>query len=348
MQRIAVAVSGGADSLMSLLLLRETGAEILAVRARFLEHEDRGAIDELKMLCERLGISFHLIDLRQEFKRLVITPFVHAYQNGMTPNPCAACNPAIKFGLLLDRARQLGADSLATGHYARLQETPTGPALFRGSDPAKDQSYFLARVPRERFRNVIFPLSGWTKADVRVALAELGMIPPAGRESQEVCFIPDDYRIFLKEQNINLGPPGPIVLSDGTTVGRHEGLWNHTLGQRKGLGVAYSAPLYVIGKDATRNRLVVGVKTESLSAGCRTDMPNILYPGDVWPAEVLVQTVYRQRPLPARVDFCSEGLQIHFPEPWPLPAPGQVAVVYSREGQVLAGAVIQEGFPYAA
>jgi len=342
MHKTAIALSGGADSLMSLLLLRETGAEVMAVHARFLSADDEVLHERLHGLCAKLRVPFHLVDLRGEFEELVIAPFVRAYQSGLTPNPCATCNPAIKFGLLLDRVRELGADRLATGHYARLARTPQDAALYRGLDADKDQSYFLSRVPRERFEQVIFPLADWTKNAVRQALDERGLTPPAGRESQEVCFIPSDYRDFLRERKIRLGGPGPITLADGTILGRHEGLWNHTLGQRKGLGIAYSQPLYVTGKDFAQNRLLVGPKSETLSTGCRTGIPNLLWPPELWPGEVLAQTIYRQRPEPARVSVDQAGMTITFPDPRAMPTPGQVAAVYSPEGQVLAGAVIEE------
>jgi tRNA-specific 2-thiouridylase len=344
MDTIAVALSGGADSLMSLLLLRESGADVMAVHALFLPDADEALVQGLRVTCSALGVPFAVVDLRAEFEELVVDPFVRAYQDGLTPNPCAACNPSIKFGLLLDRAGELGAERLATGHYARLEARPWGPALFRGLDPAKDQSYFLSRVPRERFCRVIFPLADWTKDRVRQALAGRGLTPPAGRESQEVCFIPTDYREFLRGRGVRLGGPGAIALADGRVVGRHEGLWNHTLGQRKGLGVAWSEPLYVTGKDFAGNRLMVGPRSEAMARGCRTGRPNLLCPSGLWPDEVLVQTIYRQRPERARVSMDEGGMTVAFPEPRPIPTPGQVAAVYSADGQVLAGAVIREAF----
>lgn len=344
MHTTAIALSGGADSLMSLILLREAGAQVMGVHARFQGVDDADLHGRLQALCAQLSIPFHLVDLRREFEDLVIGPFVRAYQDGLTPNPCATCNPAIKFGLLLERVQKLGAQRLATGHYARLEQTPHGPALFRGLDRSKDQSYFLSRVPRQRWRHVVFPLAGWTKDAVRRRLAELGLEPPAGGESQEVCFIPTDYREFLQARGVRLGGPGPITLADGTVLGRHRGLWNHTLGQRKGLGIAFSEPLYVTGKDFAANRLIVGPKSGALSLGCRTQAPNLLWPVELWPRQVLVQTIYRQAPEAARVTVDGPGMTIVFPQPRPIPTPGQVAAVYSATGQVLAGAVIAEAF----
>jgi len=342
MLKTAVALSGGADSLMTLLLLRESGAAVMGVHALFLEHPEPALHQQLQALCTEFDVPFELIDLRREFEQLVIEPFVRAYQSGLTPNPCAACNPGIKFGLLQDRVRECGAQRLATGHYARLEPAPYGPALFRGLDPAKDQSYFLSMVPRARFEGVVFPLARMTKAEVLAELRARGLTPPAGKESQEVCFIPEDYRGFLRSRGAKLSGPGAITLADGTVLGRHTGLWNHTLGQRKGLGIAYSEPLYVTGKDFRQNRLIVGPKSETLAAGCRTGEPNLLCPHEHWPAEVLVQTIYRQRPEPALVTVDESGMTITFTAPRPLPTPGQVAAVYSAEGQILAGAIIRE------
>lgn len=263
-------------------------------------------------------------------------------EQGLTPNPCACCNPTMKFGLLLDRARELGADKLATGHYARLTDTATGPALFRGLDPAKDQSYFLSRVPRERFGHIIFPLDAWTKARTLAELEQRGMPVPAGGESQEICFIPNDYKTFLHARQVRLSGPGPITLADGTVLGRHQGLWQHTLGQRKGLGIAWTEPLYVIDKDMAGNRLLVGPKDATLSRGCVTGRPNLLLPPTSWPDQVLVQSIYRQRPHPALVAVTESAMTITFDEPRPRPTPGQIAAVYSADGQVLAGAEITE------
>lgn len=314
----------------------------MAVHARFLDASDTAPRRALGDLCAAMGVDLHILDLRREFERLVVGPFIAAYQDGRTPNPCAACNPAIKFGLLLDKTLALGATKLATGHYARLCGADTGPALFRGLDPTKDQSYFLSRVPRERLAHVLFPLGEWTKTDARQALAQRGVVPPEKEESQEICFIPTNYHDFLRARNVRLSGPGPISLADGTVLGRHQGLWRHTLGQRKGLGVAYSEPLYVIAKDMPNNRLVVGVKSQTMALSCRTAAPNLFHPPSDWPATVLVQTIYRQRPAPARVRVSEHGMHITFHEPRPLPAPGQIAAVSTEDGRILAGAVIED------
>ncbi|NJB69450.1 tRNA-specific 2-thiouridylase [Desulfobaculum xiamenense] len=340
----AVAVSGGMDSLFTLLLLKERGLDVFAIHAHFLPPSDTTArtVAALTERCAELGVPFHAVDLSREFDEQVITPFVRGYAEGHTPNPCATCNPAMKFGLLFDRARELGADTLSTGHYARMLDTPTGKRLYRGADPVKDQSYFLSLVPRERLEHAILPLGDWCKADVRGALEARGVVVPLPSESQEICFVPgDDYCAFLRSRMDRLPGPGPIELEDGTTVGRHNGLWRHTLGQRRGIGVAWSEPLYVLDKDTARNALIVGTAERLPATGCTLGDVNILVPPAAWPETVLVQTRYRQKAKPAHATLAGDTLRLSFIEPHTRPTPGQVGALYDHDGSVLAGGRIR-------
>ena len=344
--RIAVAVSGGSDSLLALGLLRAAGHDVTALHAHVLVPDDRqrALAQALDAQCRALGVPFAAIDLSREFEARVIEPFATAYAAGRTPNPCAGCNRDMKFGLLLDAARERGAQALATGHFARLEPTPDGPALFRGADDSRDQSYFLSLVPATALARAVFPLAGRRKADHPQALAALGLTPPLPGESREICFVPgDDYRAFLQNKGFPLSGPGPIVLADGTPLGRHQGLWRHTIGQRKGLGIAYSEPLYVLGKDPTANALVVGVKAETTATACRTGPANCLIAPDEWPKTVLAQTCYRMKPRPATARLLPDGsLDITFAAPVARPTPGQVAALYDPAGRVLAGGEIVE------
>ncbi|GAB6038413.1 tRNA 2-thiouridine(34) synthase MnmA [Fundidesulfovibrio butyratiphilus] len=343
MKRVAVAVSGGMDSLLALALVREAGFAVTALHAHFLppDHRDgRGhrlarALDDL---CRGLGVDFAVADLSRDFRRLVIEPFARAYLQGGTPNPCVLCNRDMKFGLLADHAARLGADALATGHYARLE----GGALGQGLDPAKDQSYFLALVPACALARARFPLSGTRKADVPAALAARNLAPPLPGESQDVCFIPNkDYAAYLEAQGYDLPGPGPIELADGRRVGTHRGLWRHTLGQRRGLGVPWSEPLYAIGKDMVRNVLTVGGKADLAADVCRTRQANFLVDPAHWPETVLARTCFRQRPreATARIEG-PDGFRLDFRQPVEKPTPGQLAVVYDAAGRVLAGGII--------
>jgi tRNA-specific 2-thiouridylase len=321
--------------------VREAGHDALALHAHFLPPDDRQlrlvrALDEL---CRGFGVPFAAVDLSGEFRRMVIKPFMDAYASGLTPNPCAACNRDMKFGLLADEAAHLGAGRIATGHYARQDARGN---LLRGADPAKDQSYFLTLTPPEKLRRALFPLGEWRKADVPAALAARGLAPPLPSESQEVCFVPnDDYRAFLQDQGAKLPGPGPVRLPDGREIGRHQGLWRHTIGQRKGLGIPWSEPLYVLDKIASENALVAGPKSGLDSHDCHVRDVNLLVPFEEWPDAPLAQTCYRQRPAPVRASLTQGGhLSLRFESAIPRPTPGQVAAVFDDSGRALVGGVI--------
>lgn len=340
---IAVAMSGGTDSLFALVLLKEQGQEVFGLHARFLP-PPKGAdpAPAIEAACRRLGVGFHVVDLRAAFEENVIIPFVEEYMTGRTPNPCAHCNAAMKFGLLADAAQAVGADRIATGHYARLARHPQwGTMLQRGTDPKKDQSYFLSLVPRHRLERAVFPLGNWTKEAVKEELARRNMVPPLPSESQEICFVPgDDYRAFLRSRKVPLPGPGPIVTTTGRKIGSHQGLWQYTEGQRKGLGIAWSEPLYVVDKDMESNVLLVGTREDLSISGCLADEVNLLLPYADWPAEVLARTRYRQQAEPARVELRNNTLHIHFRQKQTPPARGQVAAIFDGDQHVLAGGVI--------
>ena len=339
---VAVAVSGGGDSLAALLALRDAGHDVLALHGVFLPRADDAAAQGLVEACARLGVALHLVDLRAEFEALVAAPFAAEYLAGRTPNPCARCNAHLKFGLLLDRALELGAEALATGHFAASGTHPAyGWALARGADPAKDQSYFLSLVPRPRLLRAVFPLAARRKAEVRAELAGRGFVPPLPGESQEICFVPgDDYRAFLAGRCDVLPEGGPAELPDGTVVGAHQGLWRSTIGQRRGLGIAHGEPLYVLDKDLGRNVLVVAPRAALLTRDFAAGEVNPLVDPALWPQEALVQTRYREAAKAARVEFSGGALLVRYAEPQVRPAPGQVAAVYDAAGVVLAGAVV--------
>ncbi|WP_250645443.1 tRNA 2-thiouridine(34) synthase MnmA [Salidesulfovibrio onnuriiensis] len=343
-ETVAVAVSGGMDSLLALCLLREQGRDIMAVHGHLLPPGPGWDVvrEGLSRNCAKLGVPFHALDLHAEFERCVVERFAADYRAGLTPNPCAVCNPEIKFGLLFDRVRELGADSMATGHYADLEERPgMGRLLVRGQDRSKDQSYFLSLVPVDRLRRAYFPLARTYKKDVMDLLGKYGLEPPLPKESQEICFIPDDdYQAFLETRG-NLPGPGPIVLEDGTQVGRHKGLWRHTQGQRRGLGIAWQEPLYVLDKDVAGNALVVGPRSGLDSPGCLVRDLNFMVAPGQWPEVVQVQTRYRQQAKPSRFSVSGDRLELHFIEPHSRPTPGQVAAVYTDDGAVLGGGLIE-------
>ena len=356
---IAVAVSGGTDSLYALLALREAGHEVSALHARFLPASATDPAPDLAALCSRLGLPLRVVDLTDDFERLVIAPFADEHRRARTPNPGALCNRAMKFGRLLDEALtpsdgSAAADALATGHYAALVAHPVyGPALRAGEDATKDQSYFLALTPIERLRRCVFPLAETRKADIRAWLAAHGETPPLPRESQEICFVPaDDHRAFLlgraEARGESLPGPGPVILDaprdprHETAIAEHRGLWRYTEGQRKGLGIAWSEPLFVVRRDRDRNALIVGGRDKVQVTECAADALNLLVDPTLWPSRLKVRTRYRQAPAPAEARVENGRLHICFAAPQPAPAPGQVAAVYDERGFVLGGGILCE------
>ncbi len=355
---LAVAVSGGVDSLCSLILSHAAGREVLAVHARMHGdgQEDARAVEGLEAACAKLSVPFHLLDLREAFEKRVVSPFVSAWGAGLTPNPCSRCNREIKFGALFEEARRLGASALVTGHYVALDHGHPyggeGPLIRRARDLAKDQSYFLGLVPRKRLVHVAFPLEGITKAEARRLVAEAGLTVPVPSESQEICFVPptpNGYRDFLGPRLANMpdvAKEGDMVeVVTGKVVGRHKGLWQYTEGQRRGLGVAWSEPLYVLGKDAAQNRLYVGPKEKTSVTGASVSHVNFHVEPCEIPAPCLARLRYRQEPLPARVKVHADGtLEIGLLEPAQLSAPGQTAVLYDQKGRLLAAGILERLF----
>ena len=375
---VAVALSGGLDSLMAACILKEQGHRVLGVHARFIaKNSEAEAADvaALQKACDYLGLDLHVLDLRGAFQNQVIEPFMAAYVAGKTPNPCALCNPRLKFGLLMDAAERLGAPFLATGHYARLGIfTPQGSlgrteaftTIFPAHDPSKDQSYFLALVPPQRLARAIFPLHGSLKKDLAQKAQDLGLPVPQPKESQEICFVPnDDYRAFLQAHCANLPGPGPMLLQNGAKLGTHKGLWQYTEGQRRGLGIAWSEPLYVLGKNLSANSLLLGPKQFLDCREVTVGNLNILIPPRFWPEQITARVRYRQRPCPAKVVWPAEAdnsnlggsnfdsnnleagnleagqLRLIFQQPEEPPAKGQLAALYHPNGCILAGGIIE-------
>lgn len=365
--RITVAVSGGADSLFTLLRMQESGCEVRAVHALFADTPNaRAAISKVESMCSALGIKLELFDLRKAFYEQVIEPFIAEHVAAHTPNPCSICNRAMKFGVLLeqilpDLSKIPGDNYLATGHYVRLDDHPAyGKTLRAGVDKEKDQSYFLALVPRARLRAYLFPLGGQVKADILANLAASGHTPPLPGESQEICFIPDNNHLSFLEK-AQMPGPGPILLYnppdlpdspralgpqpaaqlDGQQIGIHKGLWRYTEGQRKGLGVTWREPLFVIARDPVRNALIVAQRSRAIQTGCFAHSVNFFVAPQMWPPELLVRTRYRHLATPARVEVQGERLQIIHSTPQDPVAPGQVAAIYDSAGFLLAGGILE-------
>jgi tRNA-specific 2-thiouridylase len=339
--RIAVAMSGGVDSAVTLLRARP---DAVGVTLRLWldpagPDSERAccspdAVIRARRACHSLGLPHVTLDLREAFREAVVRSFVDGYAAGLTPNPCMRCNGAFRFAALIAFARRVGAGMLWTGHYARIVERDGVRLVARGADPAKDQSYMLATVDPALLAQVAFPLGEMTKAEVRAEAGEAGLEAATRPESQEACFLAGgDYRSFLARQGV-ADEPGPIVDPDGAVVGRHDGLWRYTPGQRRGIGVASPEPLFALRTDRERNALVVGPRRELGST--RVEARGRLY-AHVHEAEAKLR--YRSAPVAARVSATADGFSLKLAEPVEAVAPGQVAVLYDRDVVVGAGVI---------
>ncbi len=336
---IAVAVSGGVDSMMAAHLLRQETPELFAVH--FLtgfEPPAAGPRHPIQAIGDQLGIPVHVVDLSAEFRTQVVDYFTTAYSSGQTPNPCVICNPAIKFGAVLRFAQTRGARCLATGHYAAVRRGPDGRyRLHKGADPLKDQSYFLARLDQGQLERARFPLGSLTKREVRELAARNGLQPVETAESQDVCFVRRGGDAAVVRAP---GEPGPIETVEGTLVGRHAGLSRYTVGQRRGITCPSSAPYYVVRIEPERNLLVVGTRADLLTASCRVEHINWIAPPPEAPLRANVRVRYRTPEAPATVTPLGPcTARVEFDAPHSAVAPGQAAVFYDGD-QVLGGGFI--------
>jgi tRNA-uridine 2-sulfurtransferase len=339
--RVAVAMSGGVDSAVALL---RSLPDAVGVTLRLWLDPDGPdaeraccspeAVIAARETCHALGVPHVTLDLREDFRRAVVDPFVRGYARGETPNPCIRCNGSFRFGRLLSFARRAGADALATGHYARVVERDGRRLLARAADPQKDQSYMLARLDPGKLDRILFPLGGQTKADTRVEARRAGLAVASRSESQEACFLAgDDYRAFLERRGLD-SAEGAIVDEGGHELGRHSGHWRFTTGQRRGLGVSAQQPLYALRSDARTNTVVVGPRSSlgrtSVEVAGRLHLP-------VERAEAKLR--YRSETVTARVEPITGGFRLELDEPSYGVAPGQAAVLYDEDAVVGAGAI---------
>ncbi len=340
-RRVAVAMSGGVDSAVALARARP---EAVGVTLRLWVDPEAPAaeraccsgeaVQAARRTCHRLGLPHVTLDLRREFRRAVVEPFVRGYARGDTPNPCARCNGRFRFAALLAFARRAGAARLATGHYARIVEHRGRLLLARGRDPDKDQSYMLAGLDPRLLGRLWLPLGDQTKAETRVEAEQLGLEAAGRPESQEACFLGGgDYRAFLHRRGL-VSRPGPIVDERGVHVGRHLGAWRFTPGQRRGLGVSAGRPLYVLRTHPAANTVVVGPR-EALARRRVAARGRLYVPVD----EVEAKLRYRSPAVPARVEEGRRGFRLHLAEPVYGVASGQAAVLYEGDAVVGYGVV---------
>jgi tRNA-specific 2-thiouridylase len=353
--RVLVALSGGVDSSVAAALLVERGYEVIGVMLRLWAEDGPGspranrcctpeAVHRAYRVADRLDIPFHLINAEAAFKSQVVDYFIAEYGAGRTPNPCIPCNQTIRFSLLLNRALALEATFLATGHYVRVRHGENHCQLLRGRDPHKDQSYFLHRLTHKQLAHILFPVGELTKDGVRAIARQRGLPVAEQPESQDVCFLAGgDYRHFLARQAPHLFQPGPIRDTSGRALGQHQGLPAYTIGQRKGLGIAASEPLYVLAIDPMENTLIVGTAEELSQDECIAERMHYIGGEEHTTAfRATAQIRYRARATPVTVTpLPHQRAHIHFASPQRAITPGQSVVLYDDE-VVLGGGAICE------
>lgn len=350
MSKVVVGLSGGVDSSTAAAILHQQGYDVIGLTLWLMKGKGQccseGMIDAAK-LCEELGIPHHIVDSREVFERQIVNYLVAGYSDGITPLPCSQCNKAVKFGPMIDYAQtELGCDRIATGHYARIQyDDVTGRyQLQRAVDRSKDQSYFLYDLPQAVLARVLFPLGEYPKTETRRIAAEFGLHTADKPESQDLCLVEANGSMQAFLDKYITPQKGEIVDQSGKVLGYHEGVHHYTIGQRKGLGVAHSEPLYVVALDAARNRVVVGDRAATLATECTVKRVNwVAIAAPTTPIRADVQIRYRAAAVPATViPLDDDRVRIVFDTPQSSITPGQAAVWY--EGEILLGGGAIETF----
>lgn len=348
--KIVVAMSGGVDSSVAAALLKEEGHDVIGATMQILpsDRQGRHTLIDAQHVARKLGIPHYVLDFRDIFARLVIADFCQEYRLGRTPNPCIRCNQYIKFGALLERAREMDADFIATGHHAKVElDEATGTYLLKkGADSLKDQSYFLCHLTQEQLQHTMFPIGNLTKDRAREIASELNLPVAAKPESQEICFIPDnDYQAFLKNYLPGAAEPGPILDQKGNILGRHQGIMSYTIGQRQGLGIAAEEPLYVTAIEPDRNAVVVGTREQTYGRELIASSLNwlaIARPGH--PIRVKARVRYRHPEAEAVVTpVDGDCVQVKFAKPQMAIAPGQTIAFYDGDAVIGGGTINSRG-----
>ena len=350
--KILAAMSGGVDSSVAALLLKNEGHELIGATMKLYDNNTAGLqtktccslddTDDARRVAMRLGFPYYVFNYEDDFRCEVIDRFVRAYEEGRTPNPCIDCNRFIKFGKLYERARILGCEAVATGHYARVFFEDGRFLLKKGLDRSKDQSYVLACLTQEQLAHTRFPLGELTKDEVRRLAEENGFYNAHKPDSQDICFVPDgDYASFISRTTGRDCPPGDFVLEDGTVVGRHKGITHYTIGQRRGLGIAWSHPLFVKKIEPETNRVILsdndGLFTREFYADgmnwIRFDVPPAVF-------RCAARIRYRHTEQPATVFVQEDGsVRVLFDEPQRAVTPGQTLVLYDDDTVLGSGTI---------
>ena len=352
-----IAMSGGVDSSVSAALMIQDGYDCIGITMKLYENETIGMeregtccslsdTEDARKVCSRLGMPYYVLNFKEDFSKKVIDRFVAAYEAGDTPNPCIDCNRYMKFDKLYQRAKELDCDYIVTGHYARVEyDSARGRYLLKKSkNAAKDQSYVLAFLDQEQLAHTIFPLGGFaSKEEVRCIADDYGFVNARKHDSQDICFVPDgDYADFMRHYTGKDYPAGDFVTEDGKKLGEHKGIIRYTIGQRKGLGLALPAPLYVCRKDMERNEVILSPEDALFTTTCIVDDFNwIAYEQPSEPVRVTAKTRYRAKEAPATARVLEDGrVELVFDEPQRAITTGQVAVLYDGEEVVGGGTIV--------
>ena len=354
-KKVVVGMSGGVDSSVAAWLLKEQGYDVIGVTMQIWQEEERvvqeeeggccglSAVDDARRVAYDLGIPYYVMNFREEFKKHVIDYFVQEYVEGRTPNPCIACNRYVKWESLLKRSMEIGADYIATGHYARIEKLDNGRYTLRVSQTsAKDQTYALYNLTQEQLKRTLMPVGEYTKDEIRRIAENLHLRVANKPDSQDICFVPDgDYASYIEKNGTVKVEPGNFVMTDGTIVGRHKGIIHYTVGQRKGLGLSLGHPVFVLEIRPETNEVVVGSNEESMSRFVRARQINLMSVEDIKePKRVWAKIRYNHKGAWCTVERIGEDeILCTFDEPVRAITPGQAVVLYDGE-YVLGGGTI--------
>ncbi len=348
MERVLLGMSGGVDSSVAAILLKNQGYEVVGATMLLCEsnsdYKNLKAIEDVEKICNKLGIEHKVLDFREEFKKHVINDFICCYQNCKTPNPCIECNKYMKFGLMYQKAKELGCQYIATGHYAKTEfdDRYQRIVLKKSKSIKKDQSYVLYPLPSEIIENILFPLGDFeTKEQIREIAKKNNLEVAQKPDSQDICFIPDgDYIKFLDENNIKF-KSGNIVDKEGNILGKHNGLYRYTIGQRKGIGVTYKTPLYVIKLDKEKNEVVVGEEKDIYTKKIKVKDFNNLLNIEIKNLEVNAKVRYLAKEAKAVININQlNEVEVEFDEPQRAVTKGQSAVFYIDDVVVGGGKIL--------